>query len=643
MAAWSNNHLPRSDQCFYDELSINSLYSGSDGQLRQVIDPTMTRKNALLRTSVTVKQRQEEFKTSHPWVENPGRPSSTRGPSSRSKSPYNKTKSISGTGDSVGRTTRIERDIDKKEKRRSMRSGAPIHPSNQQKSCHGHLCYESGESVYDNDEEDKLSKSSRNSIVSKNSLVQSTNSKHSKTKFSSPTTVQSVAALSVAAIAGGLILGPVGVLLGTGALACAGIYHSLPEEQRQQILEDTDRTCKRTYEWGERMSDRLGTSCATVFEKTGDLVGCDTPPNTKRGSRATSFGDLPSTMLLSSQFQNALNREAASDDNEENENEGCLENNKSKSHFAADKMNSDYDTTAAINRKIESNGLITNERQSQTINSRHDQKFHRNRSIQQQSTSTSRGKMTAVYHVVAFVWLLSYLFIIYSSLSVRLLGSFTVLALQAVSVSHIHALTPSLQPQAWLEVICHEFSSKEEIKEAMEEIVLYAKDKHHGRMFLEEGILDPLLAILKDFFDVHAYLLKLKEEEPAADETRVLLQEACELYQRAQLAANICIALGKAHCALVHTEGDLLLMSSYHQGRVPEGRQLAQMLYEVPHRTRDVWPLNNSPVSAELFAANKGGRRPQSRLTELSLNQAEELAKMIKDLTEGRMNPLFSK
>ncbi|MFN9981159.1 MAG: hypothetical protein ACK53Y_14630, partial [bacterium] len=76
MAAWSNNHLPRSDQCFYDELSINSLYSGSDGQLRQVIDPTMTRKNALLRTSVTVKQRQEEFKTSHPWVENPGRPSS---------------------------------------------------------------------------------------------------------------------------------------------------------------------------------------------------------------------------------------------------------------------------------------------------------------------------------------------------------------------------------------------------------------------------------------------------------------------------------------------------------------------------------------------------------------------------------------
>jgi hypothetical protein len=368
------------------------------------------------------------------------------------------------------------------------------------------------------------------------------------------------------------------------------------------------------------MSDRLGTSCATVFEKTGDLVGCDTPPNTKPGRRATSFGVLPTPTLLSSQFQNAFNREPASDDNDENESEGCLTNNKSKSNFAADKLNSDYDKTAAINRKIESNGLISNGRQSHTINSRYDQKFHRSRSIQQQSTSTSRGKMPVVYRVAAFDLLLFYLFILYSSLSIRLLGSFTVLALLLVSVSHIHSLTPSLQPQAWLDVICNEFSSKEEIKEAMEEIVLYAKDKHHGRMFLEEGILDPLLAILKDFFDVHAYLLKLKEEEPAADETRVLLQEACELYQRAQLAANICIALGKSHCALVHTEGDLLLMSSYHQGRVPEGRQLAQMLYEVPYRARDVWPL-----------------------TELSLNQAEELAKMIKDLTEGRMNPLFSK
>lgn len=394
--AWSNNHFSKSDQ-FYDELSVNSLYSGSDGQLRQVIDPTMIRKNTLLRSSVTVKQRQEESKTSHPWVENPGRPSSTRGPSSRSKSPYNNNpKSISGAADSCGRTTRMEgRDIDKKEKKRSIRSGAQIHPSNHQ-SCHGHLCYDSGESVFDDDEEDKLSKSSRNSNLSKNSFVHS-NSKHSKAKFSSTTTVQSVAALSVAAIAGGLILGPVGVLLGTGALACAGIYHSLPEEQRQQIFEDTDRTCKRTYEWGERMSDRLGTSCATVFEKTGDLVGCDTPTTTKRGSRAASFGALPTPKLLSSRFKNALNREAVSDGNEENENEGRRDDTTTTSNVAAGEMMLVDNRTPALNKKIESNEHRSDERQSKTINHRHDQKSQRTRSMQQQSpTPTSRGKMLAI-------------------------------------------------------------------------------------------------------------------------------------------------------------------------------------------------------------------------------------------------------
>jgi hypothetical protein len=397
MAAWSNNHFSRSDQ-FYDELSVNSLYSGSDGQLRQVIDPTMIRKNTLLRSSVMVKKRQEESKTSHPWVEDPGRPSSTRGPSSRSKSPYNnRPKSISGAVDSCGRTTRIEgHNTDKKEKKRSIRSGVQIHPSNHQ-SCHGHLCYDSGGSVFDEDEEDKLSKSSRNSTLSKNSFVH-TNSKHSKTKFSSTTTVQSVAALSVAAIAGGLILGPVGVLLGTGALACAGIYHSLPEEQRQQIFEDTDRTCKKTYEWGERMSDRLGASCATVFEKTGDLVGCDTPPTAKRGSRPTSFGALPTPKLLSSRFKNALNKEVVSDGNEGSESEGRRDDATTTSNFADGEMKLDGNKTPALNKKIESNEHRSDERQSKTINHRHDQQSQRTRSVQQQSpTPTTRGKMLVMW------------------------------------------------------------------------------------------------------------------------------------------------------------------------------------------------------------------------------------------------------
>ena len=114
--------------------------------------------------------------------------------------------------------------------------------------------------------------------------------------------------MSAAAIAGGLILGPVGVLLGTGALACAAGYHSLPEEQRQKLMEDTSHTWKRTYEWGERMSDKLGASCAIAFEKTGEVVGvgCDTREKNNKTGSSTRFGVLLTPTALSSQFRNGV-------------------------------------------------------------------------------------------------------------------------------------------------------------------------------------------------------------------------------------------------------------------------------------------------------------------------------------------------
>lgn len=390
MAAWSNNHFSKSDQC-YDELSINSFYSGSDGQLRQVTDHIIIKNNALLSsTVVTSQKRQMEIKTSHPWVENPGQPSSTRGRNGLSISPYNRPKIADGTGISTGRTRIEERETDKREKKKTPRSDSQSHPSEKQ-SCHGHLCYDSGDSLF-NDDEEKLSKSSRNSTVSKGSAVLTSN-KHFKSKFSAPTTVQSVTALSVAAIAGGLILGPVGVLLGTGALACAGIYHSLPEEQRQQILEDTDRTCKRTYEWGERMSDRLSASCATAFEKTGELVGpvCDTSSSKSKSGGSTSFGVLLNPKVLSSQFKNAANGEVASEENQVDESEGQQETHTDK--MTGTRLSIDDSRMAAFNKRIETNGPNKG-RQSKKASSRHEQKFQHNRYKEQQAgTSSSRGKM----------------------------------------------------------------------------------------------------------------------------------------------------------------------------------------------------------------------------------------------------------
>ena len=95
----------------------------------------------------------------------------------------------------------------------------------------------------------------------------------------------------------------------------------------------------------------------------------------------------------------------------------------------------------------------------------------------------------------------------------------------------------------------------------------------------------------------------------------------------AKLAAACCLTLGKSYCAAIHTEGDLLLMSLYDRGTVPEGRQLAQMLLEVPHHTRTTKTDDPTIVipNKEVFT-----------LRQMSLPQAEELASAIQTIATGQ-------
>ena len=89
-----------------------------------------------------------------------------------------------------------------------------------------------------------------------------------------------------------------------------------------------------------------------------------------------------------------------------------------------------------------------------------------------------------------------------------------------------------------------------------------------------------------------------------------------------------CVTLGKAHCAAIHTEGDLLLMSMYERGTVPEVRQVAQMLHEVPHHIRITKTSDPTIIdpSKEVFS-----------LRTLTLPQAEELARSVMEVAHGRI------
>ena len=94
--------------------------------------------------------------------------------------------------------------------------------------------------------------------------------------------------------------------------------------------------------------------------------------------------------------------------------------------------------------------------------------------------------------------------------------------------------------------------------------------------------------ILSNYF--RNYSSFLRKETPAFAEGEAepfsSFKPGGSAFNHARLAANCCVALGKAHCAAVHTEGDLLLMSAYSRGSVPVERQLAQMLFEVPHHMK---------------------------------------------------------
>eukprot|EP00980_Cylindrotheca_fusiformis_P001201 scaffold328_cov130-Cylindrotheca_fusiformis.AAC.15 len=182
----------------------------------------------------------------------------------------------------------------------------------------------------------------------------------------------------------------------------------------------------------------------------------------------------------------------------------------------------------------------------------------------------------------------------------------------------IYGLDPVAQPKAWLDVVANANTSFDEKNEAMEEILILAKDKRRARILLEEGILDYIIWVLG------RYLEKIRNTSEEWKHQDVTPNERVAAKQ----AAVCCLTLGKAHCAAIHTEGDLQLMSLYERGIVPEERQVAQMLLEVPHHVR----ITNTPdptivdPSKEVFAYR-----------ELDLAQAEELAKSVMLVADGRI------
>jgi hypothetical protein len=188
-------------------------------------------------------------------------------------------------------------------------------------------------------------------------------------------------------------------------------------------------------------------------------------------------------------------------------------------------------------------------------------------------------------------------------------------------MTQIHGLDPSTQPRAWLDVVASANTSNEQKNEAMEEILLLAKNKRQAKLFLDEGILGFIIWTLSRYFE--------KLDDVAGNSIDWVHPDLMSSEKAAaNLAAQCCVTLGKAHCAATHTEGDVLLMSMYERGTVPKERQVAQMLHEVPHHARVTKTHDPTTIDPrkEVFALRK-----------LTLPQAEELARSIKAVADGRI------
>jgi len=188
-------------------------------------------------------------------------------------------------------------------------------------------------------------------------------------------------------------------------------------------------------------------------------------------------------------------------------------------------------------------------------------------------------------------------------------------------VGQIHSLDPALHPRAWLDVMASEWTSRDEKNEAMEEILLLAKDKSHSRMLLDEGILDSLMFILRAFFLSYADIQRKSGEKSIPVETYM----ADPNFYHAKLASNCCVALAKAHCAMAHTNREDMIASSAHM-TIPLTKQVAQTLYDVPHHM--VLNTEKDGESQEIFKLT----------TEMSIEQAEDLASSIVNLSMGKID-----
>jgi hypothetical protein len=243
-------------------------------------------------------------------------------------------------------------------------------------------------------------------------------------------------------------------------------------------------------------------------------------------------------------------------------------------------------------------------------------------------------------------------------------------------VEKIHSLPPHLHVVAWMSVLSSTNRSIEEKCEALNEILVLIKDKKHAKRMLEQGILDIILSILSNYFQLLCSWLRQRTEAYEKDNFReickcqsvaTLEKTLCDLYPIVYLTSQCCVALGKSHCALItnssttdvkvhcpylscfvgneldQVDNFLLNMS------IPDWQKLARLLYEVPHSIRitqdedndDDDDDDNNPVLIQQKQRQDLTKEGQQLLVRVqwTVLEAQDVARLIACLETGFLDP----
>jgi hypothetical protein len=390
-------------------------------------------------------------------------------------------------------------------------------------------------------------------------------------KYDTPTN-RAAAGVAVASTVGFLVMGPVGLLVGAATVGIGAGVMQIPEEQRSNMCVKASEAVHGAHQTAIACTESLSNSCANTYENS---VADHVPAEMK--TCCTAIDQEVTKVVASSKGVVDGDSFLADPAGKDAANQGEPQGNKSRDGNAnnspSHRLRNKKNNVACLREGKLRDSLIVRSQYS--------------RSLPQTRLPTCDFPISGVI----------------------------------IPVSQIHALDPSAQPRAWLDVLASAETLHDEKMEAMEEILILAKDKQRARIFLEEGILDSIM------WTLGRYLEKIEYNKAPTGAWRypsVSHEEASS----AKLAATCCLTLGKSHCAAIHTGGDLLLMSMYERGTVPEERQLAQLLHEVAFHARATKTDDPSVVEPrnEVFV-----------MKQLSLPQAEELAQKIKAVAEGHL------